>query len=185
VNHVHGSLESDDDPGELIAVPLEKGQAIDVSEHHFLVATAVVSYDWFASGIWWTGGGNYFYPSGRYMDRFTTQQRGLLILHASGNTFIRNLGDSERIYVLPRALVFKDPAVHMNIHMELPAPPGQHWPLIPMIRLTGPGRVAIQSQYELETKRTMGGTSSARREAGGTGTPRRDGADAGFLPVLR
>lgn len=153
---------SDDDPGELTAVPLEKGQAIDVSEHRFLVATATVSYDWFASGIWWAGGGNYFYPSGRYMDRFTAQQRGLLILHACGNTFIRNLGDSERIYVLPRALVYKDPAVYMNIHMEVPAPPElsapprQHWPLIPMIRLTGPGRVAIQSQYEFENEAHYG-----------------------------
>jgi hypothetical protein len=110
----------------------------------------------FASGIWWAFGGNYFYPSGRYMDRFTAQQRGLLILHACGNTFIRNLGDSERIYLLPRALVYKDPVVYMNIHMELPAPPRQHWPLIPMIRLTGPGRVAIQSQYEFENEAHYG-----------------------------
>jgi uncharacterized protein (AIM24 family) len=120
------------------------------------VATAAVSYDWFASGIWWAAGGNYFYPLGRYMDRFTAQQRGLLILHACGGTFIRNLGDGERIYVLPRALVYSDPAVHMNIHMEIPARPRQHWPLIPMIRLTGPGRVAIQSQYESENEAHIG-----------------------------
>jgi hypothetical protein len=36
----------------------------------------------------------------------------------------------------------------MNIHMERPAAP--RWTLIPMIRLTGPGRIAIQSQYGLE-----------------------------------
>jgi uncharacterized protein (AIM24 family) len=147
---------SDDDPGELIAVPLEAGQAIDVSEHHFLVATAAVSYDWFASGIWWAAGGNHYYPLGRYMDRFTAQQRGLLILHTCGNSFIRDLGDGERIYVLPRALVYKDPAVHMNIHMEVPVRPGPHWPLIQMIRLTGPGRVAIQSQYEFEKEEHYG-----------------------------
>ena len=35
---------SDDDPGELIAVPLEKGQSMDVAEHHFLLATASVDY---------------------------------------------------------------------------------------------------------------------------------------------
>jgi uncharacterized protein (AIM24 family) len=145
---------SDDDPGELIAVPLEGGQSIDVAEHHFLVATAAVSYDWFSSGIWWDlGKGSQrevFYPRGRYMDRFTAQQRGLLLLHARGNTFIRDLRDDERIYVVPQALVYKDQSVHMNMHMERPASPRAHWQLIPLIRLTGPGRVAIQSQYGFE-----------------------------------
>lgn len=145
---------SDDDPGELIAVPLERGQAIDVAEHHFLVATAAVGYDWIYSRIWWSlGKGSereWFYPRGRYMDRFTAQERGLLLLHARGNSFIRDLRDDERIYVVPRALVYKDPSVHMNIHMERPASPRAHWQLIPMIRLTGPGRVAIQSQYGFE-----------------------------------
>ncbi len=56
----------------------------------------------------------------------------------------------ERIYVVPRALVYKDRSVHMNIHMERPASPRAHWTLISMIRLTGPGRVAIQSQYGFE-----------------------------------
>jgi uncharacterized protein (AIM24 family) len=151
---------SDDDPGELIAVPLEEGQAIDVAEHHFLVATAAVSYDWFNSGIWWTlGKGSHpevFYPRGRYLDRFSAQQRGLLLLHARGNTFIRDLRDGERIYVVPRALVYKDVSVQMNIHMERPASPRAHWKLIPMIRLIGPGRVAIQSQYEVEVETHYG-----------------------------
>jgi uncharacterized protein (AIM24 family) len=145
---------SDDDPGELIAVPLEAGQSIDVAEHHFLVATAAVSYDWISSRIWWNLGKGkqpeFFYPHGRYLDRFSAQQRGLLLLHARGNSFIRDLRDDERIYVQPRALVYKDPSVHMNIHMERPASPRAHWQLIPMIRLTGPGRVAIQSQYGFE-----------------------------------
>jgi uncharacterized protein (AIM24 family) len=104
---------ADNEPGELIAVPLQAGQAIDVAEHHFLVATSAVSYDWFNPHIWWVlGTGSereYFHPMGRYMDRFTTQQRGLLLLHARGNTFIRDLRDGEPIYVVPRALVYKDP----------------------------------------------------------------------------
>ena len=62
----------------------------------------------------------------------------------------------ERIYVVPRALVYKDLSVHMNIHMERPASPRAHWKLIPMIRLTGPGRVAIQSQYEFEPEAHWG-----------------------------
>jgi len=153
---------SDDDPGELIAVPLEKGQSMDVSENHFLLATAPISYDWLNTVIWWDlRGGNeveYFYPRGRYVDRFTAQERGLLLLHARGNTFIKDLADGERIYVVPRALVYKDPKVHLNIHMERPASPRAHWQLIPMIRLVGPGRVAIQSQYGFEHEAHWGWT---------------------------
>jgi uncharacterized protein (AIM24 family) len=145
---------SDDDPGELIAVPLEKGQAIDVTEHHFLVATAAVSYTWVDTVVWLAIGRKnqreFIYPRGRYTDRFTAQERGLLILHARGNCFIRDLGDGEQIYVVPRALIYKDRSVYMNIHMERPASPRAHWLFIPMIRLTGPGRVAIQSQYGFE-----------------------------------
>jgi uncharacterized protein (AIM24 family) len=147
---------SEDDPGELIAVPLEKGRSVDVSMHHFLVATAAVSYTWVNTGIWWaTGVKNqrvFHYPRGRYTDRFTAQERGLLLLHARGNTFIRDLGDGERIYVVPRAMVYKDTSVAMNVHMERPASPRAHWQIIPMIRLTGPGRVAIQSQYGFEAE---------------------------------
>ena len=75
---------------------------------------------------------------------------GLLILQARGNAFIRDLGDGERIYVVPQALVYKDRSVAMNIHMEIPESPRAHWQIIPMIRLTGPGRVAIQSQPGFE-----------------------------------
>ena len=73
-----------------------------------------------------------------------------------GNTFIRDLRDGERIYVVPRALVYKDVSVQMNIHMERPASPRAHWKLIPMIRLIGPGRVAIHSQYEVEAETHYG-----------------------------
>lgn len=145
---------SDDHPGEIIAVPLDAGRSIDVAEHHFLVATASVSYNWFNPQIWWNiGTGSdkeWFHPLGRVMDRFSADQRGLLLLHARGNTFIRELAKEERIYVHPRALVYKDRSVHMNIHMERPASPKAHWRLSPLVRLIGPGRVAIQSKYGLE-----------------------------------
>jgi len=153
---------SDNDPGELIAVPLEAGQSIDVSEHHFLMATAAVSYTWFRTGVWWAIGPKnqreFEHPLGSYIDQFTAQERGLLLLHARGNTFIKDLADGERIYVVPRALVYKDPKVGLNIHMERPASPRAHWQLIPMIRLTGPGRVAIQSQYGFEAEGHWGWT---------------------------
>jgi uncharacterized protein (AIM24 family) len=145
---------SEDDPGEIVAVPLEAGRSVEVVEHHFLAATAAVSYTWFNPGVWWYIGKSPHveneFPLGPYMDRFTAQQRGLLLLHARGNAFIRDLREGERIYLAPRALVWKDPSVQMNIHMEVPASPRAHWRLIPMVRLTGPGRVAMQSQYGAE-----------------------------------
>jgi uncharacterized protein (AIM24 family) len=151
---------SDDDPGELIAVPLDAGQSIDVAEGHFLVATAAVSYTWVGSGVWWAFGPSNHqevrYPRGRYTDRFTGQERGLLILHSRGNTFIRDLGEGEQIYLTPKALVYKDNTVGINIHMEQPASPRAHWLHIPLVRLTGPGRVAIQSQYGFDTEPIWG-----------------------------
>jgi uncharacterized protein (AIM24 family) len=145
---------SDDHAGEVIAVPLEAGQSIDVAEHHFLVATGSVSYDWFNPGIWFTlktdSQVEYLHPMGQYMDRFSANQRGLLLLHARGNAFIRDLADGERIYVAAKALVYKDPSVRMNVHLERPASPRHHWRLIQMVRLVGPGRIAIQSKYGFE-----------------------------------
>jgi uncharacterized protein (AIM24 family) len=151
---------SGDDPGEIIAVPLDAGQSIDVVEHHFLAASATVSYDWFHGGIWWsTGKGSdqkWHHPLGYYLDRFTAEQRGLLLLQAGGNTFIRDLAADERIYVVPRALVYKDLSVHMNIHLERPASPRAHWRLMPLVRLIGPGRIAIQSQFGFPAEGTWG-----------------------------
>jgi len=45
---------SRDAPGEMIALPLQPGQAVDVREHLFLVATNQITYDWFQSGVWFT-----------------------------------------------------------------------------------------------------------------------------------
>ena len=88
---------SRDAPGELIPVPLQPGQSIDVREHLFLVATTNVHYDWFQTNIWFTTqNGNEtetHYPIGMFMDRFTAPQApGLLLLHAAGNVFVRELG---------------------------------------------------------------------------------------------
>lgn len=123
---------SGNEPGEVIAVPLEAGHRIHVSEHHFLMATTSITYDWFTPGIWWAlGTGNEqerFHPRGRYMDKFTAEkERGLLLLHGRGNTFIRDLHKGERIYVQPQAVLYKDRSVDMSIHMERPASPRAHW----------------------------------------------------------
>jgi uncharacterized protein (AIM24 family) len=148
---------SKDDPGELIPVALQPGQSIDVREHMLLAATTSVTYDWFQTGIWFsTKNGDdteTHYPVGCFMDRFAAPQTpGLLLLHAGGNIFVRDLAPRQTILVKPTALVFKDPTVGMQLHFEHPSAQFTSWGSwgnrYLWLRLTGPGRVAIQSVFE-------------------------------------
>jgi uncharacterized protein (AIM24 family) len=152
---------SQDSPGELIPLPLQHGQAVDVREHLFLAATGNVDYDWFQTNIWFqTRKGDETetcYPLGRVMDRFSaTGAPGLLLLHAAGNVFVRDLAPGQVILLKPTALVFKDPTVQMELFYDSPgigsilslgslmsATRGYLW-----LRLQGPGRVAIQSVFD-------------------------------------
>ncbi len=148
---------SQDSPGELIPLPLQHGQAVDVREHLFLAATGNVDYDWFSTNIWFRARKGdeteTCYPLGRVMDRFSaTGAPGLLLLHAAGNVFVRDLAAGQMILLKPSALVFKDPTVQMEIYYEnaamsveslITGTRGYLW-----LRLTGPGRVAIQSVFE-------------------------------------
>jgi uncharacterized protein (AIM24 family) len=146
-----------DVPGELVAVPLQPGWAVDVREHHFVVATSQVGYDWFDPQVWFTTRSGdeteWHYPVGRYMDRFTAGPTpGLLLLHAGGNVFLRDLAQGETILVKPPSLVYKDPTVSMQLHIERPAGTWSSWGSwgnrYLWLRLWGPGRVAVQSAYE-------------------------------------
>lgn len=149
---------SKDDPGELIALPMQPGQAIDVREHLFLAATNNVGYDWFQTGVWFTTKSGdeteTHYPVGMFMDRFSAPQSpGLLLLHAGGSVFVRDLAAQETILVKPTALIFKDPTVQMHLHFEHPATEffggwGYWSNRYLWLRLMGPGRIAIQSVFE-------------------------------------
>jgi len=148
---------SRDDPGELIPVPLQPGQSLDVREHLFLAATGQVQYDWNQTGIWFrTRKGDdteTHYPVGMFMDRFSAPQiPGLLLLHAAGNVFVRDLAPGQTILVRPTALIFKDPAVQMHLHFERPATMFSSWGYWSnrylWLRLMGPGRVAVESVFE-------------------------------------
>lgn len=147
---------SRDAPGEMIALPLQPGQAVDVREHLFLVATASITYDWFQAGIWFNtrngGETETHYPLGMFMDRFYAPQTpGLLLLHSAGNAFVRQLEPNQTILVKPTALLFKDPGVQMRLHFEIPAGTYNSWRSwgnrYVWLRLYGPGRVAVQSAY--------------------------------------
>lgn len=148
---------SRDAPGEMIALPIQPGEAVDVREHLFMLATGSVRYDWFSTNIWFTTkSGNEsetHYPVGAFMDRFSAPQSpGLLLLHASGNVFVRELGPGETMLVKPTALIFKDPTVDMQLHFEQPATGFSMWGTwsnrYMWLRVFGPGRIAVQSAFE-------------------------------------
>jgi uncharacterized protein (AIM24 family) len=153
--HVALSL---DHPGETIAVPLQAGQAMQVSEHRMLAATGNVSYDYLTSNIFietihQTSDGSereWTYPIGQYIDQFVaTDGPGLLILHAPGNVMVRDLAAGEQIVTQPRSLVYKDPSVLMSLHFEYPKGGNMfNNAMHQWLRLVGPGRVAIGSVFE-------------------------------------
>jgi uncharacterized protein (AIM24 family) len=145
-----------DNPGELIALPLQAGQVVDVREHVFLAATSNVQYGWFPSQVWFqTQNGDEnetHYPVGMNLDQFGAQTPGLLLLHAGGNVFYRTLGPGERILIKPSALIFKDPGVRMHLHFERQSSMFNFWSTwgnrYTWLQLVGPGRIAIQSVFE-------------------------------------
>ena len=148
---------SRDLPGELISLPLQPGQTVDVREHLFMVATSAVTYDWFKSNIWFTTKSGdeteTHYPLGMYLDRFAAPVApGLLLLHAGGNVFVRRLEAEQTILVKPTAFLFKDTTVSMRLHIERPAGTWRSWrswgDRYFWLRLHGPGRVAVQSAFE-------------------------------------
>ncbi len=150
---------SQDAPGELVALPLQRGQSVDVKEHLFLTATGNVTYDWFSTNIWFQSQKENktetHYPIGMCMDRFSAQHApGLLLLHAAGNVFVKDLRPHETILVKPSALVFKDPSVQMQLHFEHPRTGitlgfwGAWTQRYLWLRLSGPGRVAISSVFD-------------------------------------
>jgi len=164
---------SKDDPGELIPLSLQPGHSVDVREHMLLAATSNVAYDWFQTHIWFeTQNGDdteTHYPVGCFMDRFSSSNTpGLLLLHAGGNVFVRQLAAGQTILIQATSLVFKDPTVQMQLHFEHPASSFITWKpwnnRYLWLRLTGPGRVAIQSVFE----RIEAGSSEMKRWSAAT-----------------
>jgi uncharacterized protein (AIM24 family) len=149
---------SHDRPGETLAIPLMANQAVDVVEHKFLVATGNVGYQWEFAGVWYTTRNGdeteRHHPLGQTMDRFTASGGpGLLLLHAPGNVFVRDLQPGEAILVQPGGLIWKDPSVRLSLHFEYPGGPfwfssGRMEAKTAWLTVHGPGRVAVQSVFE-------------------------------------
>jgi len=90
---------------------------------------------------------------GQYIDRFHAGDKpGLVLVQVSGNAYVRDLAAGESILVKPPALLFKDPTVGMQLHVEYPAAGVKLWRTwgnrYLWLRVFGPGRVGIQSCYD-------------------------------------
>ncbi|MEV6848744.1 AIM24 family protein [Actinoplanes sp. NPDC051411] len=149
---------SGDRPGEVVALPLMPGRPIWTREHRLLTATGNIAYTWQQTGIWYTTGSGddreTHYPIGQFGDLFTAQQTpGLLLLHAPGNTFLRDLAPGESILVQPGALLYRDVSVTAHLHLEYPQGAlSVSWrrafsQRTIWLRLVGPGRVAVSSAF--------------------------------------
>jgi len=94
-----------------------------------------------------------YYPAGWHIDRFTAAEKpGVVFVQCGGNAFVRDLAEGEQILVKPPALLFKDPAVGIHMHVEFPAAGMKLWRTwgnrYLWLRVSGPGRVGLQSSYD-------------------------------------
>jgi uncharacterized protein (AIM24 family) len=136
---------SRDATGELVILPLHPGMELDVREHAFLVASSHIAYSYTRiKGL----RNILFGGQGMFMDRFVTSNApGLLILHGYGNVFERMLKAGETIMVEPGAFLYKDSSVIMDVQTQQLTTGLFGGTGINLAKMTGPGRVGIQSMY--------------------------------------
>jgi uncharacterized protein (AIM24 family) len=136
---------SRDQTGELVVLPLHPGMELDVREHAFLLASHQIAYSY----VRIKGLRNILFGGqGMFMDRFvTTSAPGLLLLHGYGNVFERTLNAGESILVEPGAFLYKDSSVTMDVQPQQLTTGFFGGQSMNLARMTGPGRVGIQSMY--------------------------------------
>jgi uncharacterized protein (AIM24 family) len=136
---------SRDATGELVVLPLHPGMEVDVREHAFLLCSHQIQY----SFVRIKGLANILFGGqGMYMDRFVTAgSPGLLILHGYGNVFERTLAAGESIMLEPGAFLYKDSSVAMDVVFQKLGTGFFGGTTMSLARMTGPGRVGIQSMY--------------------------------------
>jgi uncharacterized protein (AIM24 family) len=136
---------SRDASGEIVIMPLHPGMELDVREHAFLLASHHIDYTY--NRI--KGLRNILYGGqGMFMDRFVTRdQPGLLVLHGYGNVFERRLAAGESIMVEPGAFLYKDGSVTMEVEKVTLKEGFIGGQSMNLARMSGPGRVGIQSMY--------------------------------------
>jgi uncharacterized protein (AIM24 family) len=136
---------SRDATGELVVLPLHPGMELDVREHAFLLCSHQVGY----SFIRIKGLANILFGGqGMYMDRFVTSgSSGMLILHGYGDVFERRLAAGETIMLEPGAFLYKDSTVTMEVEFQKLTSGFFGGTNMNLAKMTGPGRVGIQSMY--------------------------------------
>ncbi len=136
---------SRDATGELVVLPLHPGMELDVREHAFVLASHQINY----SFVRVKGLTNILFGGqGMFMDRFvTTNSPGLVLLHGYGNVFERRLKAGESIMVEPGAFLYKDSSVNMDVEFQRLGSGLFGGTNMSLARMTGPGRVGIQSMY--------------------------------------
>lgn len=136
---------SRDATGELVVMPLHPGMELDAREHAFLLASHHISYSYIrVQGL----RNILFGGQGAFMDRFVTGEvPGLLLLHGYGNVFERYLQPGESIQLEPGAFLYKDSSVQMNVEQVQLSTGLFGGNRINLVKMTGPGRLGIQSMY--------------------------------------
>jgi len=135
---------SRDATGELVVLPLAPGTELDVREHAFLLCSHTVDYTYLRiKGL----RNILFGGNGMFMDRFVAKAPGLLMLHGYGNVFERRLKAGESIQVEPGAFLYKDASVTMDVEPIKLTSGFFGGTSMNLARITGPGRVGIQSMY--------------------------------------
>ena len=136
---------SRDAAGELIVMPLHPGMELDVREHAFLLSSHTIEYSYTrVQGL----RNILFGGQGMFMDRFVSRQRdGLLILHGNGNVFERRLAPGESILLEPGEFLYKEASVKLNVETQKLTTGFFGGTGMNLVRMTGPGRLGIQSMY--------------------------------------
>lgn len=136
---------SRDGPGHVFGVHLKPGQELHVREHQFLAATGNVDYNYervkgFSNML--------FGGTGFFIDKFhCANSEGILWLHGYGNVFEKVLASGEQIDVEPGGWLYKDPSVRMETNVQTLSTGFLSGMNLVMNRVTGPGRIGIQSMY--------------------------------------
>jgi len=136
---------SRDSTGELVILPLHPGMELDVREHAFLLASQSVAFSYIrVKGL----ANILFGGNGMFMDRFITAGApGLLVLHGYGDVFERVLKPGESLLLEPGAFLYKDSTVTMDVEPQKLKSGLFGGVTMNLAKMTGPGRVGIQSMY--------------------------------------
>ena len=137
---------SRDGAGQVFALHLSPGEAVDVREHQFLAATDSVEFTFnrvrgMANML--LGG------TGLFIDTFTAAVGdGILWLHGYGNVFEVELQPGEQIDIEPGGWIYKSPSVTMEtVFQGLSTGFFGSGGQLAWNRFTGPGKIALQSMY--------------------------------------